>query len=72
MNLAQVKHHRMALVGALNEATYSARLLAVGIHPGATIEILSRTSSRGLLVKVDDTRVVLSLELASQIECCYR
>ena len=72
MKLARLEHHRIAVVGGLDEATNSVRLQSVGIHPGAAIEILSATSSRGLLVKVDDTRLVLSLELASKIECYYR
>lgn len=72
MNLPTLEYNREAVIGELGQQTNPERLHSVGIRPGANIEILSRTSAGGLLVKVDDTRVVLSLELAKTIDCAYK
>lgn len=70
MDLSTLGHNRMALISKLSGQ--QDRLNSVGIRPGADIQVLGRTSSRGYLVKVDDTRLVLSRELARTIECTYR
>lgn len=72
MNLPSLKYNKVAVVGELGEQRNLKRLHSVGIRSGATIEVLSRASSGGFLIKVDDTRLVLSLELAQKIDCTYR
>lgn len=71
MNLPGVDHNRAVTVSMLGRATSSARLDSVGIREGVTIEVLGRTASRGFLVKVDDTRVVVGFDLAKLICCAY-
>lgn len=71
MHLPRVEFRRAATVSSLGEAENLARLDAVGIRVGAAIEVLGRTASRGFLVKVDDTRVVVGFELAELINCSY-
>ena len=71
MNLATMEQNRGAVVIAIGEDRYVSRLRSSGIRPGASIELIGRTSSRGLLVKVDDTRLVLSRDLAEKISCKY-
>lgn len=70
MDLSTLDHNQMAFISKLG--SQQGRLNSVGIRPGADIQVLGRTSSRGYLVKVDDTRLVLSRELARTIECTYR
>ncbi len=72
MKLPSLSHNREAVIGQLGQQANPERLHSVGIRPGVTIEVLSRTSAGGLLVKVDDTRVVLGLELAKTIDCAYK
>lgn len=71
MNLATVKHNEEAVIDSIGQDRYLSRLRSVGIRPGASIEVVGRTSSRGFLVKVDDTRLVLSYDLAEKISCSY-
>lgn len=72
MKLPSLEYNKMAVVDELGEQKNLKRLHLAGIRPGATIEVLSRASSGGFLIKVDDTRLVLSLELAQKIDCTYR
>lgn len=71
MNLLGMECHRVATVVSLGRAEAPTRLESVGIRVGAAIEVLSKTASRGYLVKVDDTRVVVGIELAKLINCSY-
>ncbi|MDP1720336.1 MAG: FeoA family protein [Candidatus Nanopelagicaceae bacterium] len=71
MNLATVEPNRRAVVVAIREDRHLSRFRALGILPGASIEVVGRTSSRGVLVKVDDTRLVLGQDLAEKISCTY-
>ncbi|MDP1720333.1 MAG: FeoA family protein [Candidatus Nanopelagicaceae bacterium] len=71
MNLATLKQNRGAIVVAIGEDRHLSQLQSSGIQPGANIELVGRTSSHGLLVKVDDTRLVLSRDLAEEIICSY-
>jgi Fe2+ transport system protein FeoA len=71
MNLADVEPNRAATVSALSWTKTTTRLESVGIRVGAMIEVLGRTASRGFLVKVDDTRVVVGFEFANLIRCSY-
>lgn len=66
-----MEQNRGAVVIAIGEDRYLNRLQSSGIRLGASIELIGRTSSRGFLVKVDDTRLVLSYDLAEKINCSY-
>lgn len=71
MNLTALKQNRRAVVVAIRDDRHLNRLRSSGIRPGAKIELVGRTSSRGFLVKVDDTRLVLGYDLAEKISCDY-
>lgn len=71
MNVTALKQNRQAVVVAIGDDRYLSRLRSRGIRPGAKIELVARTSSRGFLVKVDDTRLVLGYDLAEKIRCDY-
>ncbi len=71
MNLAEVDLNRAATVSEVGWDKSATPLKSVGIRAGAMIEVLGRTASRGFLVKVDDTRVVVGFEIAKLIDCSY-
>ena len=72
MNLSALERNRVAVISKVGDQKQEDRLRSVGIRLGAGIQVIGRTSSRGYLVKVDDTRLVLSRELAQTIDCTYR
>lgn len=72
MDLSALDLNQMAVVSKLGDQRQEDRLRSVGIRIGAEVQVIGRTSSRGCLVKVDDTRLVLSRELAQTIDCTYR
>lgn len=72
MNLPFLELNTMAIVTKVSHKREEDRLRSVGIRIGAQIQVLDRTSARGYRVKVDDTRLVLSQELAQTIDCIYR
>lgn len=71
MDLSALDLNQMAVVSKLGDQWQEGRLRSVGIRIGAKVQVIGRTSSRGYLVKVDDTRLVLSRELAQTIDCTY-
>ena len=72
MNLTALDQNAMAIVTGLGDKEQESRLRSAGIRVGAGVEVLGRTSARGYLIKVDDTRLVLSQELAQTIDCRCR
>jgi len=72
MELSSLELNTMAVVTKAGHKREEDRLRSVGIRIGACIQVLDRTSSHGYRVKVDDTRLVLSQELAQTIDCIYR
>lgn len=72
MDLSALELNTMAIVTKVGHKREENRLRSVGIRVGARIQVLDRTSSHGYRVKVDDTRLVLSHELAQTIDCIYR
>lgn len=71
MDLPDVDLNKVVTISTIGRAAITAQLESVGLRAGATIKVLGRTASRGLLVKVDDTRVVIGFELARSIICTY-
>ena len=71
MNLTDLEQNKEAVVISIRDDRHLSRLRSSGIRPGAKIELVGRTSSRGFLVKVDDTRLVLGYEIAEKISCAY-
>ena len=71
MKVTALIQNKRAVVVAIGDDRYLSRLRSSGIRPGAKIELVARTSSRGYLVKVDDTRLVLGYDLAEKIRCDY-
>ncbi|HUW87018.1 MAG TPA: FeoA family protein [Candidatus Paceibacterota bacterium] len=71
MNMTAMEQNRRAVVVTIGDDRHLNRLRSSGIRAGANIELVGRTSSRGFLVKVDDTRLVLGYDLAEKITCDY-
>jgi Fe2+ transport system protein FeoA len=71
MNLTDLEQNKEAVVISIRDDRHLSRLRSSGIRPGANIALVGRTSSRGFLVKVDDTRLVLGYEIAEKISCAY-
>jgi ferrous iron transport protein A len=57
---------RLAQAGA--DADTSRRLAALGLRPGATLQLLQKTAGGGRLAQLGQSRVAIGAELAARLE----
>lgn len=60
----QIAHVVTAILPNLHEA----RLSTLGVRRGATIQLIRKTTSGGILFRVEDHRVVIHKSVAQKIE----
>lgn len=68
MKASELEIKSPAIVSGLVLNVMSGRLMSLGIRKGASIQIIRKTTGGGLLLRVEDHRVVLQKSLAELIE----
>lgn len=68
MKATELEVKNPAIVTGLILNVMSGRLMSLGIRKGASIQKLRKTTSGGILFRVEDHRVVLHRSLAELIE----
>lgn len=69
MLLNQLARGNTAIVLSFSDELFCQQLRRAGLRAGTEITVLSRTASRGYLLKIDDTRIAISRKVAADITC---
>lgn len=67
MNASQLTNGQAAIVTDVEPNAMQSKLISLGVRRGATIQLIRKTSSKGLLFRIEDHRAVIHNSIAKHI-----